>query len=72
MPLVDQVKNHKRGLWGGICDIWKLNSNIEGMALRGIRKVIGNGSSTWFWEDIWVGDRSLVEQFPRLYHISLQ
>jgi hypothetical protein len=30
---------------------------------------VGNGQSTRFWEDTWLGDRPLAEQFPSLYNI---
>jgi hypothetical protein len=35
---------------------------------RGFFKV-GNGSDTRFWEDIWLGDTSLAQQYPALYNI---
>ena len=28
---------------------------------------VGSGSRILFWEDIWVGGRSLKESYPRLY-----
>jgi hypothetical protein len=30
---------------------------------------VGNGSDTRFWEDIWLGDTSLAQQYPALYNI---
>jgi hypothetical protein len=30
---------------------------------------IGNGTSTRFWEDIWLGESSLASQYPSLYNI---
>ena len=30
---------------------------------------IGNGQSTRFWEDMWLGDVPLAEQYPLLYNI---
>ncbi|MCI07352.1 putative ribonuclease H protein, partial [Trifolium medium] len=35
-------------------------------------KKLGNGGSTRFWLDHWVGVAPLKEVFPRLYNISLQ
>jgi hypothetical protein len=35
---------------------------------RGFFKV-GNGSDTRFWEDIWLGDTSLAQQYPVLSNI---
>jgi hypothetical protein len=31
--------------------------------------VVGNGMNTRFWEDIWLGDKSLAEEYPSLYNI---
>ena len=33
------------------------------------RFAIGNGLSTRFWEDVWLGDTPLSEQYPSLYNI---
>ena len=63
---------HNGGVWGGICDIWQIDKNIEYLTTNGIRKVIDNGRRTCFWEDTWIGDQSLMVQFPRLYSMSLQ
>lgn len=34
-----------------------------------LRKLIGEGNDTAFWNDIWVGERPLKSSFPRLYHL---
>jgi hypothetical protein len=31
--------------------------------------VVGNGMNTRFWEDIWLGHKSLAEEYPSLYNI---
>ncbi|KAK7258739.1 hypothetical protein RIF29_24323 [Crotalaria pallida] len=38
--------------------------------LDGIKKVIGDGSSTKFWTNIWFGNSSLKLTFPRLFSIT--
>ena len=48
MPISDIVLQHKGGVWGGICDVWKINNNVENICMNGIRKVVGNGSNTSF------------------------
>jgi hypothetical protein len=30
---------------------------------------VDNGSTVRFWEDIWLGDMSLAQQYPSLYNI---
>ncbi|PWA34062.1 RNA-directed DNA polymerase, eukaryota [Artemisia annua] len=32
-----------------------------------MRKRIGNGRNTQFWSDLWVGDQTLKERFPRVF-----
>ena len=34
-----------------------------------VRKV-GNGQDTSFWHEVWVGDRSLKDRFPRVYALD--
>ena len=34
--------------------------------------IVGDGSTTRFWEDIWMGDASLAQQYPSLYNIVQQ
>jgi hypothetical protein len=30
---------------------------------------LGDGSTIRFWEDVWLGDNTLEQQYPSLYHI---
>jgi hypothetical protein len=30
---------------------------------------VGNGLTVRFWEDVWLGDMSLAQQYPSLYNI---
>jgi hypothetical protein len=30
---------------------------------------LGDGSVIRFWEDVWLGDKTLAQQYPSLYHI---
>jgi hypothetical protein len=30
---------------------------------------LGNGMNTRFWEDVWLGEKPLAEQYPSLYNI---
>ncbi|PWA46450.1 RNA-directed DNA polymerase, eukaryota, Reverse transcriptase zinc-binding domain protein [Artemisia annua] len=45
-----------------------LNININLNTLFKIK--LGNGRSTSFWNDIWIGDTPLIASFPRLYHLD--
>jgi hypothetical protein len=53
---------------------WKSICTIDGIArwfFNSVRKKIGNGSSTRFWRDIWVGSQPLKDVFPRLFSVSV-
>ena len=36
---------------------------------RRVKFLVGNGNSTRFWEDTWLGDTPLAVQYPSLYNI---
>jgi len=36
-----------------------------------VSRVLGNGKNTWFWSEVWVGEVSLRDRFPRLFELSL-
>ncbi|KAL6557468.1 hypothetical protein OROMI_017818 [Orobanche minor] len=55
--------------WG---DVVKIGNGVEGKWFRdNVARFVGNGRSTKFWEDIWIGSESLKSAFPRLYRLSL-
>jgi hypothetical protein len=33
---------------------------------------VGNGKKTRFWEDVWLGEQPLAQQYPSLYNIVRQ
>ncbi|XP_057798040.1 uncharacterized protein LOC131014167 [Salvia miltiorrhiza] len=47
---------------GGMRDRWFINN---------LRRRIGDGLETSFWEDVWAVDKPLKFVFPRLYNLSL-
>ncbi|GJY60414.1 RNA-directed DNA polymerase, eukaryota, reverse transcriptase zinc-binding domain protein [Tanacetum coccineum] len=61
------VPGSSKSTWGAIL------SSIKHLKQKGIDLLslciqkLGNGVSTWFWEDTWCGDQSLKAQFPRIY-----
>nr|GEZ28386.1 RNA-directed DNA polymerase, eukaryota, reverse transcriptase zinc-binding domain protein [Tanacetum cinerariifolium] len=62
----------KNSTWIGILKaINKLE--VKGVDLMGFCKiVIGNGSTTRFWHDLWYGDICFKEKFKRLFNLELQ
>nr|GEX57522.1 RNA-directed DNA polymerase, eukaryota, reverse transcriptase zinc-binding domain protein [Tanacetum cinerariifolium] len=68
-PYSSRLKN---STWIGILKaINKLK--VKGVDLMGYYKiVIGNGSTTRFWHDIWYGDICFKEKFKQLFNLELQ
>jgi hypothetical protein len=48
---------------------WKGLMNVKEEFFSRGTMVIGNGQKTRFWEDIWLGDTPLKDQYPMLYNI---
>jgi hypothetical protein len=59
------VKPNDSPFWKGLMKI------KEDFFSRGSFKV-GNGEDTRFWEDTWLGNKSLTHQYPSLYSIVQQ
>ena len=54
-------------LWADICNIKRIDAYVERTFEVGIKKLVGDGQSTWFWEDVWVDEVSLMRRFPSLF-----
>jgi hypothetical protein len=58
--------------WRSICRLREgVGEGIGNWFDNNIRRVVGDGKSTFFWHDIWVGDVPLKVKFPRIYDLSL-
>lgn len=62
---------HKGGPWKSLISAVMRYPMAKLIANQGIRKTIGNGTSSVFWHDIWLGQAPLKSQFPRLFRIAL-
>ncbi|KAJ9562034.1 hypothetical protein OSB04_007194 [Centaurea solstitialis] len=62
----------KSSLWRSIIQsIYGEKGGLElGAGVRSFTKDVGNGRSTKFWEDRWVGGEVLKEKFSRLYNLE--
>ena len=60
------------GPWKQIRDISGLREDISATVARGMKKLVGNGCSILFWEEVWIHDDRLCAIFPRLYSLSKQ
>ena len=47
----------------------KVLMKVKQSLFNRMKFVIGNGSSTRFWEDTWLGETPLAIQYPYLYRI---
>ncbi|XP_019459903.1 PREDICTED: uncharacterized protein LOC109359661 [Lupinus angustifolius] len=57
--------------WKDLCKVDSSVGFMGGWFDEKIWRVIGDGSQTRFWLDIWVGNHSLKEVFPRLFTLAL-
>ena len=58
------------GPWRNIITALFRNEAAKNLTLHNTRKQVGAGSHTLFWEDLWVGDSTLANQFPRLFRLN--
>uniref|UniRef100_A0A8I7B4Q7 Reverse transcriptase zinc-binding domain-containing protein n=1 Tax=Hordeum vulgare subsp. vulgare TaxID=112509 RepID=A0A8I7B4Q7_HORVV len=49
---------------------WKGLMKVKVTFFQRVRFVVGDGASTRFWEDTWLGDTPLALQYPTLYNIA--
>ena len=62
----DQLNSRATRPWKAICNVWKLNKELEQVCTNRIRVEVGNGEATLMWEDLWIGDMTVKCKFPRL------
>jgi exonuclease III len=48
---------------------WKGLMGVKDLFFERGSSIIGNGQNTRFWEDTWLGDKPLCDQYPSLYRI---
>lgn len=56
---------------GDVLGPWVYISKGRAGLLSNINLVIDSRQKIRFWEDVWVGERTQSESFPRLYGLSL-
>ncbi|KAL8475034.1 hypothetical protein ACS0TY_031453 [Phlomoides rotata] len=61
-------RKYMSGWWREIFDLFFSTSKCPWFEVNSCKKM-GNGMSTYFWYDKWVGESSLRESFPRLYSL---
>ncbi|KAI8543503.1 hypothetical protein RHMOL_Rhmol08G0223300 [Rhododendron molle] len=63
---------HVTNIWRDICSLGDPHSSFGSILIEGLRIQVNYGKDTSFWNDIWLGDRTLKEAFPRLFLVSSQ
>ena len=58
------------GPWKALCASLLKHPQTNSLIMQGIRKKVGNGSSSLFWHDCWVGENPLKLYCPRLFLLS--
>jgi hypothetical protein len=54
-------------------DVCLIGTNLDhNWFSQGVVKKMGNGEHTRFWEDVWLGNSTLRDRFPRLFSILIQ
>uniref|UniRef100_A0A453LXQ8 Reverse transcriptase zinc-binding domain-containing protein n=1 Tax=Aegilops tauschii subsp. strangulata TaxID=200361 RepID=A0A453LXQ8_AEGTS len=48
---------------------WKGLMRVKATFFHRVKFIVGDGTTTRFWEDTWLGDTPLALQYPSLYHI---
>ncbi|GKV13733.1 hypothetical protein SLEP1_g24717 [Rubroshorea leprosula] len=65
---VDTVRVSK--IWGDIICVGGQSTKLKNMLVKGFRWKVGDGSRVGFWRDVWVGNKSLRDLFPRLFQLA--
>lgn len=60
----------KGGPWRNICAGIVKHSLSYDLVRTKFRRSVGDGTKILFWQEVWLGPRSLRAQYPRLYKIS--
>lgn len=59
------------GPWRSICNSVLKHPTASLFGLQKIRKNVGKGTQTAFWQEIWIGELPLKTLFPRLYRLTI-
>ncbi|KAL9662535.1 hypothetical protein QQ045_027368 [Rhodiola kirilowii] len=57
--------------WKDILKIVKGNSEVALAFKEGLKLKLGRGEKISFWEDVWLGERALKDQYPKLHQLAV-
>ncbi|XP_071728391.1 uncharacterized protein [Rutidosis leptorrhynchoides] len=73
LSLRDDSRHSSRlGTWRNIVNACFFLDDINIPFRNSFMKSIGDGSSTSFWHEVWIGDKSLRESFPMLFRLEVE
>ncbi|KAL4305393.1 hypothetical protein AHAS_Ahas16G0073800 [Arachis hypogaea] len=72
MPVEEHNDKGSNSPWKEIVNLAKKNELYREICKEGLRKCAENGKETRLWKDVWVGNVSLQDKFPRLFAVSNQ
>ncbi|XP_071700495.1 uncharacterized mitochondrial protein AtMg00310-like [Rutidosis leptorrhynchoides] len=58
------------GTWSNIIRAGTIVTELGVPFSSSIQKIIGDGSTTLFWKDVWIGGEKLEQKFGRLYRLE--
>ena len=64
------VKKMIAGVWKDIGYMGEILSRLGINISEKLKLGIGSGDKTLFWKDVWVGSRSLAEEFPNIFKLA--
>lgn len=64
--------NPKGGrVWASMVRLSNKVNDMKVIPFSFIRKRVGNGGTTKFWNDVWLGEDTLAMRFPKFYALDL-
>ncbi|GKU98706.1 hypothetical protein SLEP1_g11675 [Rubroshorea leprosula] len=68
--ITDVEKLRVSKIWGDILRIGGKSNRLKTMLVKGFKWEVGDGGRVGFWRQIWVGNNSLRDSFPRLFQLA--
>ncbi|KAE8726444.1 hypothetical protein F3Y22_tig00006886pilonHSYRG00006 [Hibiscus syriacus] len=68
MVSTDKIKEASI-IWRGIINNLRSEELSKWMSFDSFRWQVGDGKTMWFWEDVWLGEKSFMNRFPRIYRL---
>ncbi|GJR29057.1 RNA-directed DNA polymerase, eukaryota [Tanacetum coccineum] len=66
------VSSHQPSAWIDIVNEVNKLKNLDMDLLSLLKKKVGNGVDTLFWEEVWKGDTTFKNRYPRVYALELE